>query len=100
MHEHNPQERPPGKSDIEAVRAALLRLGTSEELIGEEEFAGEAHRCEATRVARRVRRALVDELLDVLDAREDLMDLQVQNWLDPLELLMRDEPGPGAEVEP
>jgi hypothetical protein len=34
----------------------------------------------------RVRRALVDELLDVLDAREDLIDLQVENGLDPLEL--------------
>jgi len=34
----------------------------------------------------RVRRALVDELLDVLDAREDLIDLQVDNGLDPLEL--------------
>jgi hypothetical protein len=92
MHEHNPQDRSPGKSDIEAVRAALLRLGTSEELIGEEEFAGDARDSEARRTARRVRRVLVDELLDVLDARLDLIDLQVQNGLDPLELLMRDGP--------
>lgn len=100
MHEHNPKARPPGRSDIEAVRAALLRLGTSEELIGEDEFAGDARPTEARHVTRRVRRALVDELLDVLDAREDLMDLQAQNGLDPLELLMRDEPNPSGEQEP
>jgi hypothetical protein len=93
MHEHNPQARRPGRSDIEAVRSALLRLGTSEELIGEEEFASDARDSEARRTARRVRRALVDELLDVLDAREDLIDLQIHNGLDPLELLIRDEAG-------
>ncbi len=31
----------------------------------------------------------MDELLDVLDAREDLIDLQVQSGLDTLKLLTK-----------
>lgn len=38
MSEHNAPDRPPGKADFEAVRAALLRLGISEELASSDEF--------------------------------------------------------------
>ena len=94
MGEHNAPDRPPGKADFEAVRAALLRLGVSEELAGSDEFPdGEGQRTESRDTARRVRRALVDELLDVLDAREDLIELQVGNGLDPLGLLTSDDSG-------
>ena len=92
MSQHSAPERPPGKADFEAVRPAVLRLGVSEELASSEEFTdGEGQRTESRDTARRVRRALVDELLDVLDAREDLVDLQVENGLDPLELLTSDD---------
>jgi hypothetical protein len=85
VSEHNAPDRPPGKADFEAVRAALLRLGISEELASSDEFTdGEGRSTESRDTARRVRRALVDQLLEVLDAREDLIDLQVENGLDPL----------------
>jgi hypothetical protein len=80
----------PGKADFEAVRTALLRLGISEEFASSDEFTdGEGQSTESRDIARRVRRALVDELLDVRDARQDLIDLQVQNGLNPLELLTK-----------
>jgi hypothetical protein len=44
-----------------------------------------------TPVAASVRRSLVSELIDFLDAREDIVDLQVRNGLDPLALLLGDE---------
>ena len=54
---------------------------------------GEGQSTESTDTARRVRRALVDDLLDVLDAREYLIDLQVEKGLDPLELRTSDDSG-------
>jgi len=84
VSEHNAPDRPPGKADFEAVRAALLCLGVSEELTSSDEFRdGEGQRSGSRDSARRVRRALVDKLFDVLDASEDLMDRQVQNRLRP-----------------
>ena len=94
MSEHNAPDRPPGKADFEAVRAPLLRLGVREELASSDEFSdGDGQRSDWRDAARHVRHALLDELLDVLDAREDLIDLQVQNGLDPLELLTSDDSG-------
>ncbi len=89
MSEHSAPDCPPGKADVEAVRAALPRLGVSEELVSSE-FSDRAGRRRGSRdTARRMRRALVDELLGVLDAHEDLIDLQVQKGLDQLELLTK-----------
>ena len=84
MSEHNAPDRPPGKADFEAVRAALLRLGVSVELTSGHKLRDvEGQRSGSRDSARRVRRALVDELFDVLDASEDLIVLQVQNRLRP-----------------
>ena len=82
-------------ADIEAVRAALLRLrDNDDELLGTSQFPGDQEEPES--LHRRhlpARRALVSELIDFLDAREDTVDLQVRNGLDPFDLLF----GPGPE---
>ena len=94
MSQHNAPDRPPGKGDFEAVRAALLRLDVSEAVVSSEEVPeGEGRRQDSQDTARGVRRALVDELVDVLGTREDLIHLQVQRWLDPLELLTSHDSG-------
>ena len=79
-------------TDIQAVRTALLRLRDSDELLGFDRLAGEQR--EDNEITQRhlvARRKLVSELIDVLDAREDIVDLQALNGLDPLELLLGDE---------
>jgi hypothetical protein len=79
-------------ADLQAVRAALVRLRDSDELLGLNQFSGTQAEVDAIRHDHRpVRRALVSELIGFLDAREDIVDLQVRNGLDPLELLLGDE---------
>ena len=79
-------------ADIQAVRAALERLRDSDELLGINQSAHTQAEIDAIRRHQRpLRRALVSELIEFLDAREDIVDLQVRNGLDPLELLMGDE---------
>lgn len=81
-------------ADIQAVRAALLRLRDNEdELLGIERTLGDEEEIDTLRRNHLpVRRTLVSELIDFLAAREDIVDLQVRNGLDPLELLFGDEP--------
>ena len=80
-------------ADIQAVRAALLRLQDSDELLGFDRLAADQNVDDETnRRHRSARRRLVSELIEVLDAREDIVDLQALNGLDPLELLLGDEP--------
>lgn len=79
-------------ADIQAVRAALLRLrDNDDELLGIERTAGDEEEIDTLRSNHLpLRRTLVSELIDFLDAREDIVDLQVRNGLDPLEF--GDEP--------
>ena len=80
--------------DIQAVRAALLRLrDNDDELLGIGRTTDDEEEIDTlSRNQLPVRRTLVSELIDFLDAREDIVDLQVRNGLDPLELLFGDEP--------
>jgi hypothetical protein len=76
-------------ADIQAVRAALVRLRDGDELLGINPFPDAQAEIDAIRRHHRsVRQALVSELIGFLDAREDIVDLQVRNGLDPLELLI------------
>src|SRR5436190_13276736 len=89
---HEEMNTPDFDTDIQAVRTALLRLRDSDELLGFDRLAGEQR--EDNEITQRhlvARRKLVSELIDVLDAREDIVDLQALNGLDPLELLLGDE---------
>lgn len=89
---------PPDGDDIEAVRSALHRVRYSDELLGIEElFDRGGGTAELRDLRRMTRRALVDELVGFLEAREDLVDLQVRSGLDPDELwnLEVDERGHG-----
>jgi hypothetical protein len=77
-------------ADIQAVRTALLRLrDNDDELLGIDSTTGEIDPLRRNHLP--VRRTLVSELIDFLDAREDIVDLQVRNGLDPLELLYGDD---------
>jgi hypothetical protein len=88
MTEHGASARLPGAADVQAVREALLRLRDSDDLLGIGEMASDQESTGTTQVSpRTIRRALVDELISFLDAREDLLDLQVRSGVDPLELL-------------
>jgi hypothetical protein len=80
-------------ADIQAVRAALLRLrDNDDELLGIDLTTGDEEEIDALHHNHLpVRRTLVSELIDFLDAREDIVDLQVRNGLDPLELLHGDD---------
>lgn len=78
------------QADIQAVRAALLRLRDSDELLGFDPPSCVQEDDDSNRHLS-VRRSLVSELIDFLDAREDIVDLQVRNGLDPLALLLGDE---------
>ncbi len=79
--------RPLDPEDIEAVRSALHRVRYSDELLGVNDiFAREGDTDELRQSVRMNRRALVDELVGFLEAREDLIDLQVQSGLDPAAL--------------
>ncbi len=61
--------------DIEVVRSALHHLLDRDDLLGIDEVtSGPA---ELRRSARLVRQSLVDELIEFLDARDDLLDLQL-----------------------
>lgn len=76
--------RPLDPEDIEAVRSALHRVRYSDELLGVNDiFAREGDTDELRQSVRMNRRALVDELVGFLEAREDLIDLQVKSGLDP-----------------
>jgi hypothetical protein len=79
-------------ADIQAVRAALSRLrDNDDELLGID-WTGDQEEIDALRRNHLpVRRTLVSELMDFLDAREDIVDLQVRNGLDPLQLLYGDD---------
>ena len=81
------------EADIKAVRAALLRLrDNDDELLGTERIAGNEEEIDTLRRNHLpVRRTLVSELIGFLDAREDIVDLQVRNGLDPLKLLFGDK---------
>lgn len=81
---------PDFQADIDAVRAALLRLRDSDELLGFDPPSGDQEEGDDSN-RRSVRQCLVSELIDFLDAREDIVDLQVRNGLDALELLLGDE---------
>jgi hypothetical protein len=73
--------------DIEAVRSALHRVRYSDELLGIDDLLDREGRTSELRDAKRMtRRALVDELVGFLEAREDLIDLQTRSGLDPQEL--------------
>ena len=80
-------------ADVQAVRAALLRLrDNDDELLGVDWTTGDQEETDALRHNHLpVRRTLVSELIDFLDVREDIVDLQVRNGLDPLELLYGDD---------
>ena len=79
-------------ADIQAVRAALVRLRDSDELLGVDHSPeAQAEGSVIRHQHRPMRRALVSELIEFLDARADMVDLQVRNDLDPLELLMGDQ---------
>jgi hypothetical protein len=70
-------------ADIEAVRAALLRLRDNDhELLGIDWTTGDQEEIDTLRRNHLpVRRTLVSELVDFLDAREDIVDLQVRtDW--------------------
>ena len=74
-------------ADIQLVRSALQRLHDSDELLGIDESVSTADDIEAVRRHRLpIRRAIVSELIEFLEARSDIVDLQVQNGLDPEEL--------------
>ncbi len=76
-------------ADIQAVRAALVKLRDSDELLGINQLP-DTH--DAIRHHHRpVRQALVSELIGFLDAHEDIVDLQMRNGLNPLELLVGDD---------
>jgi hypothetical protein len=78
-------------ADIQAVRAALERLHDSDELLDIHQSPDTRDVMDAARHQHRsARRALVGELIEFLDAREDIVDLQVLSGLDPLELLVED----------
>ena len=82
-------------SDIEAVKAALARLRENDdELLGGgspiDHRQGGEHRHDRLHA----RRALVGELIGFLDAREDLVDLQLRSGLDPWDLLLGDQQEP------
>ena len=88
MQDDRPPSRAVGPGDIAAVRRAFRDVRDSDELLGIDHITGEADEVEATRATTRsVRRALVDEAIGFLDAREDLIDLQVLNGIDPSDLL-------------
>lgn len=73
--------------DIQVVRSRLLKLRDSDELLDIDESAATADDVDAIRRHRLpIRRALVNELIEFLDARSDIVDLQVRNGLDPEEL--------------
>ena len=82
-----PDDKPPNRalepSDVEAVRRAFLRTRDSDVLLGVDQITDDATRD----VRRYVRRTLVGEAIEFLEAREDLIDLQVMNGIDPGELL-------------
>ena len=78
-------------ADIDAVRAALLRLRDSEDLLGFDPSSGDQEEGNGSNRHLSARRTLVSELIEFLDAREDIVDLQVRNGLDPLALLLGDE---------
>ena len=69
------------------VRSRLLKLRDSDELLDIDESVVTADDVGAIRRHRLpIRRALVSELIEFLDARSDIVDLQVRNGLDPEEL--------------
>jgi len=73
--------------DIQVVRSRLLKLRDGDELLDIDESAATAGDVDAIRRHRLpIRRALVSELIEFLDARSDIVDLQVRNGLDPEEL--------------
>ena len=73
--------------DIQVVRSRLLKLRDGDELLDIDESAATADDVDAIRRHRLpIRRALVSELIEFLDARSDIVDLQVRNGLDPEEL--------------
>jgi hypothetical protein len=79
-------------ADIQAVRAALVSLRNSDELLGINESPETQAEIDAIRDHHRpVRQTLVSELIGFLDAREDIVELQMRNGLDPLELLLGDD---------
>jgi hypothetical protein len=67
--------RPIDHDDIEVVRSALHHLRDRDDLLGIDEVTGGA--AELRRSARLARQSLVDELVEFLDARDDLLDLQL-----------------------
>ena len=79
------------QADIDAVRAALLRLRDSDDLLGFVPPSGDQEEGDDSNRHLSVRRTLVSELIEFLDARKDIVDLQVRNGLDPLALLLGDE---------
>ncbi len=91
MPEHSASAPPPGAADVHAVREALLRLRESDELLGVDQDTRQERPRTSEVSSRTVRRALVDELIGFLDAREDLFDLQARSGLDPLELLAQND---------
>jgi hypothetical protein len=69
--------------DIDAVRSALHRVRDSDDLLGIDEMSGDDEEVDQRRsAARDVRRTLVDELIGFLEAREDIIDLQVRDAVD------------------
>ncbi len=91
LHERMSVGNPDFQADIQAVRAAVLRLRDSDDLLGFDPRSGGQEEGDDSNRRLSVRRCLVSELIDFLDAREDIVDLQVRNGLDPLALLLGDE---------
>ncbi len=88
-------------ADIQVVRSKLLKLRDGDELLDIDESAATADEVDVIRRYRLpIRRALVSELIEFLDARSDIVDLQVRNGLDPEELFSGadDEQEPSAQA--
>ena len=82
MPDHKRPSRGVEPSDIEAVQKAFRHVRDDEGLLGTDEIENRQGREDA----RAVRQLLVDEAIGHLGVRQDLIDLQVQNGLDPGEL--------------
>ena len=83
MCNDQPPSRAPEPSDISAVREAFLAVRDSDALLGIDKIADKSTRD----IRRSVRRTLVSEAIGFLEAREDLIDLQVRSGIDPSDLM-------------
>lgn len=79
MPDHSAPTRALEAADIEAVRTALYELRDDDERLGIYQIAGPDGDTVHRAPARAMRRLLVDELIEFLEARESLVELQIQS---------------------